>query len=182
MNNEIFFFFYNLAHKSNIFDGIIIFLGIILPFLIFFGVGIFILIESKILNKEDSILVRVKRILYKSIIIFGPAILTFIIATVLKDMIKIDRSFVQFDKVIPLFSPNQEYSFPSSHAATFSALGLSMYFYKKDIGILLLTFALLIGLARIIAGVHFPVDILGGFILGILVSFICRSFSFSVSR
>ncbi|KKP87211.1 MAG: hypothetical protein UR90_C0011G0011, partial [Parcubacteria group bacterium GW2011_GWC1_35_8] len=107
---------------------------------------------------------------------------TFIIATVLKDLIKIDRSFVQFDKVIPLFSPNQEYSFPSNHAATFSALGLSIYFYKKNIGILLLIFALLIGLARIIAGVHFPVDILGGFILGILVSFICRSFSFSASR
>jgi len=100
----------------------------------------------------------------------------------LKDLIKIDRSFVQFDKVIPLFSPNQEYSFPSNHAATFSALGLSIYFYKKNIGILLLIFALLIGLARIIAGVHFPVDILGGFILGILVSFICRSFSFSASR
>ena len=33
-------------------------------------------------------------------------------------------------------------------------------------------FALLIGLARIIAGVHFPIDILGGFVLGGIVSFL----------
>jgi membrane-associated phospholipid phosphatase len=32
--------------------------------------------------------------------------------------------------------------------------------------------ALLIGAARVIAGVHFPSDILGGFCLGIIISFI----------
>jgi len=182
MNNEIFYYFYNFSHKSEIFDWIIIFFGMVLPFLIVFVAGIFVLIESKIFNKEDSILVRVKRLLYKSVIIFGPAIIAFLVASVLKDVIKIDRSFVQFDKITPLFSPNQEYSFPSSHASAFSALGLSMYFYRKDIGIFFLVSALLIGLSRIIAGVHFPIDILAGFVLGTLIVFICRSFSFSASR
>jgi len=37
-------------------------------------------------------------------------------------------------------------------------------------------FALLIGIARIIAGVHFPVDILGGFILGILTAYLVKYF------
>ena len=35
-------------------------------------------------------------------------------------------------------------------------------------------FALLIGLARIMAGVHFPIDILGGFIIGSLIAFLVK--------
>jgi len=37
-------------------------------------------------------------------------------------------------------------------------------------------FALLIGLARIVAGVHFPLDILGGFALGIAVAFLVKKY------
>jgi membrane-associated phospholipid phosphatase len=33
-------------------------------------------------------------------------------------------------------------------------------------------FALLIGVARVIAGVHFPIDILGGFCIGFLVAYL----------
>ena len=35
-------------------------------------------------------------------------------------------------------------------------------------------FAILIGLARIAAGVHFPIDILGGYVLGILVACVVK--------
>ena len=38
-------------------------------------------------------------------------------------------------------------------------------------------FALLIGVARIIAGVHFPIDILGGFIIGFIVAYFIKKFS-----
>lgn len=172
MNNTIFFFFYNLAHRSIFFDYLIIFLGYIFPILILLGVCIFVLKESNVFNKNDSVSVRLRRLIYKFIIILGPAILAFLVATFLKEIIHLERSFVQFSEIKPLFSPNQEYSFPSSHATIFSALGLSMYFYNKKIGIFLLFSALLIGFARIIAGVHFPIDILSGFLLGFIVSYI----------
>jgi len=35
-------------------------------------------------------------------------------------------------------------------------------------------FAFLIGIARIIAGVHFPIDILGGFILGAGIAYLIK--------
>ncbi len=35
-------------------------------------------------------------------------------------------------------------------------------------------FALLIGIARVMAGVHFSIDILGGFILGALIALIVQ--------
>jgi membrane-associated phospholipid phosphatase len=37
---------------------------------------------------------------------------------------------------------------------------------------------LLIGVARIIAGVHFPIDILGGFCLGFLVAYLFNKFEY----
>lgn len=177
MNNQIFFFFYNLAHKSVFLDNVIIFLGYIFPILILLGVSIFVLIESDIFNKNDSVLVRFKRLIYKFVIICGPAIIAFLVGTLIKEIIHLDRSFVQYHEIKPLFNPSQKYSFPSSHATTFSALGLSMYFYNKKIGIFLLISALLIGLARVIAGVHFPIDILGGFLLGFIISYIFNYFS-----
>lgn len=172
MNNQIFFFFYNLAHQSIFFDNVIIFLGYIFPILILSGVCIFVLKESNVFDKNDSVSVHSRRLIYKFTIIFGPAILAFLVATFLKEIIHLERSFIQFNEIKPLFNPNQEYSFPSSHATIFSALGFSMYFYNKKIGVFLLFSALLIGLARIIAGVHFPIDILSGFLLGFVVSYI----------
>ncbi|MFA5841180.1 MAG: phosphatase PAP2 family protein [Candidatus Paceibacterota bacterium] len=172
MNNTIFFFFYNLAHQSAFFDKLIIFLGYIFPILLLFGIGIFVLFESNVFNKEDSFSTRFKKLFLKSIIICGPAITAYLIGTLLKEIIHLDRSFIQFNEIKPLFNPTQEYSFPSSHATTFSAFALSMYFYNKKIGVFLLFSALLIGIMRVIAGVHFPLDILGGFLLGFAISYI----------
>jgi undecaprenyl-diphosphatase len=177
MNNRIFFFFYNLAHQSFFFDNVVIFFGYIFPILILLGVCFFVLKEADVLNKNDSLLIRFKRLIYEFMIICSPAIFAFLVGTFLKEIIHLDRSFIQFNEIKPLFNPSQKYSFPSSHATTFSALGLSMYFYNKKIGIFLLVSALLIGLARIIAGVHFPIDILGGFLLGFVMSYIFNYFS-----
>ena len=62
------------------------------------------------------------------------------------------------------------FSFPSGHASFFMALACAIFISHKKAGYLFMFFALLIGIARIIAGVHFPVDILGGFILGYAIS------------
>ena len=180
MNDIIFFFFYNFAHQSIFLDNVIIFLGYFFPLLILFGVGIFVLIKADIFNKEKTLIDRFKKLVYTFAIFFGPAVVAFIIGTILKDFIHIDRSFVQFNKIVPLFSPSQEYSFPSNHATVLAALGLSMYFYNKKIGIFLLISTLVIGIMRIVAGVHFPLDILGGFALGGIVSYLFAYFAKNV--
>ncbi len=180
MNNAIFFFFYNLAHQSAFFDNIVIFLGYIFPILILLGVCIYVFVEADVFKKEDTLSIRFRRLVYKFAIICGPAILAYLIGTLLKEIIHLDRSFVQNNEIKPLFSPTQKYSFPSSHATTFSALALSMYFYNKKIGIFLLVSAFIIGIMRIIAGVHFPLDILGGFVLGGLISYLVAYFARNV--
>jgi membrane-associated phospholipid phosphatase len=90
---------------------------------------------------------------------------------VLKDIIGSPRPFDALSVVHPLF-PESGFGFPSGHATFFSALAASMYLYHKKLGIVLAIGALLIGLSRIIGGVHFPFDILGGFIVGPIVAVI----------
>lgn len=66
------------------------------------------------------------------------------------------------------------YSFFSAHASTSSAVSLLLYFllkpYYKNL-IWLLIFPILFGYSRIYIGMHFPIDILFGYCIGIILSF-----------
>lgn len=66
------------------------------------------------------------------------------------------------------------YSFPSGHAAFYFALAFSVFLFDKKWGGIFLIGAALISVARIIAGVHWPLDILGGLIFAILSVFLSR--------
>ncbi len=48
----------------------------------------------------------------------------------------------------------------------FAALASALYFYHKKIALWYAIGALLIGLSRITVGIHWPLDILAGYILG----------------
>lgn len=65
------------------------------------------------------------------------------------------------------------YSFPSDHAAFLAAL--TCYFYLagyKKVGNLMLAITILISFARVVTGLHWPFDIIAGWIVGILVALI----------
>lgn len=74
---------------------------------------------------------------------------------------------------IPFISQSPtEASFPSGHATFYFALATIVYFYNKKVGILFFIAGLLIVIARVFVGVHWPSDILAGAILGILMGYI----------
>ena len=62
-------------------------------------------------------------------------------------------------------------SFPSGHALFFFAIGYMIYLYDKKWGYFFLFLAILMGVARVMVGMHYPLDILGGAIIGMLVAF-----------
>lgn len=76
--------------------------------------------------------------------------------------------------------PESDYSFPSGHASFYFALSMGVYFYNKKLGIVFFVVSVLMGLARVFAGVHWPADILGGALVGIatalLVNFCARKY------
>jgi undecaprenyl-diphosphatase len=77
------------------------------------------------------------------------------------------RPFVvlhHFHKLIP-HPPDA--SFPSDHVTGSAALAVALMLYgRRGMGAVALLVALLIGVARVMVGVHWPTDILGGFGVG----------------
>lgn len=168
MNNEIFFFFYKLAHQSVFFDALIVFLGVHLPFILGFSALVFAVFGEK----QASLRIRVKEIF----LVFCAPVAAWIVATLLKIWIHTPRPFDAFPYVQSLF-PETGYAFPSRHAIFFFTLALVIYAKNKTVGYIFISSAILIGLARVIAGVHFPIDILGGFVIGFVISSVFLFFS-----
>lgn len=63
--------------------------------------------------------------------------------------------------------PAGGYSFPSNHAANSFTVATYLSFFLPGWGPWLFLFATLVGYSRIYCGVHFPLDVLGGMLLGI---------------
>lgn len=93
-----------------------------------------------------------------------------LLANIIKYITHIERPFMKLD-IVPLVF-EKGYSFPSEHTSIFFALAFSTFFLNKKIGVLMYVLAVLIGLSRVVKGVHYPMDILGGIVLGTLVGFI----------
>ncbi|MFZ2149544.1 MAG: phosphatase PAP2 family protein [Minisyncoccia bacterium] len=173
MNNTIFFFFYNLSHQSFFLDKTIIFFADTLPYVVVILAGLFLLFHHETIMAENPFRVfwEKKREIIK---VFGVSFLSYFISEILKLLFHTERPFIHLSEVSSLFTQSG-YAFPSGHATFFSALAVSIFFMHKKAGYVFMVLALLIGLARIVAGVHFPVDILGGFALGALVAYLVRN-------
>lgn len=58
-------------------------------------------------------------------------------------------------------------SFPSDHTAVGFAVAAGLWWVRRRLSIALGILALIVGLSRVVAGLHYPVDILGGAIDGV---------------
>ena len=159
MNQSIFSFFNNLTFQNKLFDILTIFTADwLIWWLIFIVITLFFL----------------KKISLKSILqIFATAFLAWLVSKIIKHFYFSPRPFILLEDIKTLFIHGLNDSFPSGHTTFASALAMSTYFYTNHrIGSWFFMGAILIGLSRIIAGIHWPLDILGGLILGLIVALI----------
>lgn len=83
------------------------------------------------------------------------------------------RPFVGFAGLNQLIATSFSHkSFPSSHSTLAFALAFSVLMFNRPLGILMLILAILVAWGRVFVGVHYPLDILGGAILGGVVSLV----------
>lgn len=59
-------------------------------------------------------------------------------------------------------------SFPSDHAAIASAIAALIFLKNRPLGAVFFLAAILIGVGRVLGGVHYPIDIVFGLLAGIL--------------
>jgi len=96
-------------------------------------------------------------------------LVTFIVVSVIKVSVAFPRPFQTLTNLHILISLPDGYSFPSGHAAMTMALATAVYFYRRRLGELLFLFAFAVGVARIYVGVHYPLDVGVGFLLGYFI-------------
>lgn len=160
MNEAIFKFFNNFAFQNSIFDAIIIFLSDKFGLLL-----IFILIIWAFTHKHKEENIR------NISVIFLSGLFAWFIAKIIKYFYFSPRPFEVLNSVNVLFEHGGNDSLPSGHAVFYSSIATSFYFYHKYLAIIYIIGALLIGASRIIAGIHWPLDILAGYALGGIVGY-----------
>lgn len=171
LDKNIFIFLNSLTSESVFFDSIVVFLATSFGTLLTVGVFLFLIFHHDEEGSQYSF-DKVKRKIGEASVILTSAFLSWLFVLILKDIFDSPRPFITYTEIKPLFDYGSYDSFPSGHATFFSALGVALFMYHKRIGIFYLLGALIIGVSRIVAGVHFPFDILAGFVLGAVTSFV----------
>ncbi len=77
------------------------------------------------------------------------------------------RPFVTYH-FLPITDNTPNASFPSRHATIASVMAFSYLYFKSKWSVLFLIIMFWVGLSRVYVGVHYPLDILGGFVFGII--------------
>ncbi len=158
MDFHIFRLFFSLANKSAIADWFILFFANFLPYLLVIS---FILLIFKFQGWKKKIWFSV----------FG-ALSVILARGILVELIRFfsfrprPSLILELSPLIEKLSP----SFPSGHASLFFALAVALWFFNKKWGLWFAGISFIMSLARISAGTHWPSDILGGVLVGMLAS------------
>lgn len=82
------------------------------------------------------------------------------------------RPFITLEDVTVLFYRPTDPSFPSNAAAFAFAMAAGVWVTNRRMGMAIGVGAVLFSVARVYAGMHFPLDVAGGALVGILVTYV----------
>ena len=155
MNETIFNFLYSFAHQGLVQDFFIRFIAE------WYGLVILAALAFYLFEHRDD----PKKGVRDLFVVGFTAVSAWFIALFFKDFFHTLRPFEVVSSVNPLVK-EFGYAFPSGHAIFFMALASSLWFYHKRLALFFGISAVIIGTARVAAGIHWPIDILGGLFLG----------------
>lgn len=153
-NVSLFFLIFNLHGRSLILDNLMVFGAETLVYFVIFTMVLLTIKGGA--NERKSLLL---------------AIFSLVISLVIVKIIRLfyfePRPFITY-YLTPLVNNVQNASFPSTHITRMTCIAFAYYFYKSKYAPLMLIFLIWMGFARIYIGVHYPLDIIGGFVVGII--------------
>lgn len=157
MNNDLFLLINGWAGHSSLIDGIMVFFAKDLIYVV--AAAAVVCAGLLIYHKQ-----------WRTLAFFaGSMVLSFILLK-LAGMLNVDHRPFMDHHVTQLIEHAPGKSFPSDHTTASMAIAAGILFltaYKKT-GAALIACAVLIGFSRIFVGVHYPADILGGLVTGLL--------------
>jgi undecaprenyl-diphosphatase len=96
------------------------------------------------------------------------------VATAIKALVDRPRPFERYAEPKTLVPHSHDASFPSGHASTSFAAATMLSLAFPPLAPPLLVLAAAVSFSRVYVGVHYPLDILGGAVLGALVAIALR--------
>ncbi len=121
-------------------------------------------------NRQDL----AKRIQARSAIllsIFSLVIARGIITEIIRALWHRPRPY-ESHNVIQVIAKDPEASFPSGHTTAMFAIAFVIYSYDKKLGCWLLWLVTISAISRVVAGVHYPADIIGGVLIAWVVAWL----------
>ena len=161
LDTNILFFLNGFAGISPWLDSTIVFFASYLPWLLV-AIFMFWLYFSSSPKKEKLYIFWVA--------IIAALVARFGITELIRFLYHRPRPFMAYQQIHALFVDN-EWSFPSGHATFFFAIASAVFLYNRKWGVGFFVAALIITISRVIAGVHYPSDIVGGMLVGIAVAY-----------
>lgn len=148
-------FLNGFAERSPFIDGLIIFFG---EYYIFAIIAIMIALAGISFMRRGRIFSAGSSGLVSGAVSLVPA-------AVIKFMTHRPRPFLVMH--LKQLLDDSSYAFPSGHTVFLAALATAAFYEDRRLGAFLFVSALLVGTARVAAGIHWPSDVIGGLVLGI---------------
>lgn len=137
--------------------GIIEFFASFFLWIMFVGVFVLWIYDGKI-KKEEAI-----HALFAGV-------LAWVIGWIIKSIFPVERPFQLNGREAFVLFPLTNGAFPSGHAATAFAMAWTIFRHDRKMGAIYLLSAFAVGISRVLANVHYPIDIIAGGLLGIGIS------------
>ena len=149
-------------------DTLLIFSAQYLPFLIVI-VAILFMAKLEILLWRSAVA-----------LLFSASVIAFVTDKILNLIVFSPRPFVIKD-VVPLFPHLADNGFPSEHVLFAMVIASVVFVYNRKLGVALGILALIVGLARVAANVHHPIDVIGGIVIAVTSTF-CAHWVLSLQK
>jgi undecaprenyl-diphosphatase len=155
-DTQLFYFLYGLAGRSTFVDGIVVFFANDFAYIL---VALFLaVVFFSTLPKREKL--EMLFVTFASSIIARYGVTELI------------RFFYHHPRPpVHQLITETSWSFPSGHATFFFALSTAVYLYNKKWGVWFFIASILITVSRVIAGIHYPSDIVGGALIGIIIAY-----------
>ncbi|HEY8893076.1 MAG TPA: undecaprenyl-diphosphatase [Clostridium sp.] len=162
MNMEFFRIINNLANKNMILDKTMIFFSQYVPYM-FMAVIIIVFILGIKQRKCEY-----RKIAVSTVIL---TVINLMINLIIRSIFYVDRPFVH-NKVNLLLPHDAASSFPSNHATGTMSIALGLGKYNRILGMIMTILSIIVSFSRVYVGHHYPMDIIGSYIIVFVTSYI----------